>query len=205
MNSFAGIGASHPTLVNRDDCKLWMWRNWSLILTACFALIWIFHRAFVQSITLDEANTFLRWAAPDSPAHWEAHSNNHVLNSTLMRLCIWLLGLSQMAVRAPALLGGILYILGAFRLCLLLASARVIRWALFVCFVYNPFIMDYLVAARGYGLALGFFSLAVYLFARTLVRLEKPSERDILNYATAISASVALSFCANFSFAYANA
>src|SRR5712691_12020703 len=103
MNSFAGIGASHPTLVNRDDCKLWMWRNWSLILTACFALIWIFHRAIVQSITLDEANTFLRWVAPDSPAHWEPHSNNHVLNSTLMRLCIWLLGLSQMAVRAPAL------------------------------------------------------------------------------------------------------
>ncbi len=205
MNSFAGNGASHPTPVNSDDCKLWMWRNWSLILTACFALIWIFHRAFVQSITLDEANTFLRWVAPDSPAHWEPHSNNHVLNSTLMRLCIWLLGLSQMAVRAPALLGGILYILGAFRLCMLLASARVIRWALFVCFVYNPFIMDYLVAARGYGLALGFLSLAVYLFARTLLRDgEELSEREILNRAIAISACVALSICANFTFAYAS-
>ncbi len=87
-----------------------MWRNWSLIVTACFALIWIFHRAFVQSPTLDEANTFHRWVAPDSPSHWEPHSNNHVLNSTLMRLCIWLFGLSRMAVRAPALLGGVVYI-----------------------------------------------------------------------------------------------
>src|SRR5438477_4038213 len=181
MNSFAGKGASHPALVNSDDCKLWMWRNWSLMLTACFALIWIFHRAFVQSITLDEANTFLRWVAPDLPTHWEPHSNNHVLNSTLMRLCIWLFGLTQMAVRAPALLGGVLYILATFRLCMLLASGRVFRWALFVCFVYNPFIMDYLVAARGYGLALGFLSLAVYLFARTLVRDgEELSEREIL-------------------------
>jgi len=180
-------------------------RNWVMILTACFALIWIVHRALVQSITLDEANTFRYWVAPESPTHWVPHANNHVLNSMLIRLFVWLFGLSHLTVRTPALLGGVLYILAIYGFCTLLCRDLVLMWALFVCFVYNPFIMDYLVAARGYGLALGFLSLAVYLFARALVRLEKPSERDILNYATAISASVALSFCANFSFAYANA
>jgi hypothetical protein len=180
-------------------------RNWVMTLTACFALIWIVHRALVQSITLDEANTFRYWVAPDSPTHWVPHANNHVLNSMLIRLFVWLFGLSHLTVRTPALLGGVLYILAIYGFCTLLCRDLVLTWALFVCFVYNPFIMDYLVAARGYGLALGFLSLAVYLFARVLVRLEKPSERDILNHATAISASVALSFCANFSFAYANA
>jgi hypothetical protein len=77
-----------------------------LILTAGFALIWIVHRAMVQAITLDEANTFRYWVAPDSPTHWVPHANNHVLNSMLMRLFIWLFGLSHLTIRAPALLGG---------------------------------------------------------------------------------------------------
>src|SRR5882762_11430214 len=122
MNPLSGYEASRPTVVHSEYGKLWKRRDWALIITACFALIWIFHRASVQSITLDEANTFHRWVAPDSPAHWEPHSNNHVLNSTLMRLCIWLFGLSQMAVRAPALLGGVLYVLAIYRLCMLLAN-----------------------------------------------------------------------------------
>ena len=205
MNSFVVHRVSRPELLDPEHCKLWMWRNWFLILTACFALIWIFHRASVQSITLDEANTFLRWVAPDSPAHWEPNSNNHVLNSTLMRLCIWLFGLSQVAIRAPALLGGVLYILATLRFSMLLANGRAFQWALFACFVYNPFIMDYLVAARGYGLALGFLSLAVYLFARTVIRdRDELSEREILHSAIAMSACVALSICANFTFAYAS-
>src|SRR4051794_11314491 len=129
--------------------------HWPLIMTGCFAVIWIVHRALVQSITLDEADTFHHWVATALPSHWESHSNNHVLNSTLMRLSIWLFGLGHFAVRAPALLGGVIYIFAASRLCLLLAAGRAFTWVLFVCLVYNPFIMDYLVAARGYGLALG--------------------------------------------------
>jgi hypothetical protein len=180
-------------------------RNWLLILTACFALIWIVHRSLVQSITLDEADTFRYWVAPHSPTHWEPHPNNHVLNSMLIRLFVSLFGLSHLTVRTPALLGGVLYIFAMYSFCTLLSQERVLTWPLFVCFVYNPFVMDYLVAARGYGLAIGFFSLAMYLFAQTLVRLEEPSEREILNHAKAVSACAALSFCANFSFAYTNA
>lgn len=60
-------------------------------------------------------------------------------------------------------------------------------------------------AARGYSLALGFLCLAIYLLARTLIRLAKPTQWEILNHARAVSVCVALSFCANFSFAYANA
>jgi hypothetical protein len=202
MTSSAGNGDRQTGTLH--NCKSWIWRNWPPILTACFALVWIIHRAYVQSITLDEANTFLRWVAPNVPAHWEPHSNNHVLNSTLMRLCIWLFGLSQMTVRAPALMGGVVYILAMFRLCSLLASGRVFRWALFVCFVCNPFIMDYLVAARGYGMALGFLGLAIYLFAGMLLEERGGiGERDILKRSAAISACIALSICASYTFAYA--
>ena len=181
-------------------------RDWVLVLTACFALVWIIHRACVQSITLDEANTYFLWVAPASPSHWEPHSNNHVLNSTLMRAFIWVFGLSHLTVRAPALLGGFIYVAAIYHLCFALALGRLFRWSLFVCFVYNPFIMDYLVAARGYGLALGFLSLAIYFFVLTLSGLdEKTSEQTALKHALAISTCVGMAICANFAFAYAGA
>ncbi len=181
------------------------WRNWLLVIMASFAFIWIVHRAIVQSITLDEADTFLRWVAPDPPAYWEPHSNNHVLNSMLMRVSIGLFGLSPLTMRMPALLGGLLYIFAMYRLCVLLTGGLALASALFACLVYNPFIMDYLVAARGYGLALGFLGLAIMLVAQLLIRREaQPNEREILSHIAAISACIGLSICANFSFAFAN-
>ncbi len=172
-------------------------------------MLWIVHRAVVQSITVDEATTYLYWVAPSSPAHWIPNSNNHVLNSMLMRLFVFLFGLSDLTVRMPALLGAAVYIFAVYSLCTLLARGLALTWALLVCFVFNPFLMDYLVAARGYGLALGFLSLAIYLVARMLVRpqlnLERPEEREILSHAAAISVCAAFSFAANFTFAYANA
>jgi len=195
-----------PDGSERESCRrvaVWL-RDWPLIISGCFAVIWTVHRAVVQSITLDEANTFLHWVAREWPAHWIPQANNHVLNSELMRLFIWLFGLSHLTVRAPALIGGVLYIVGIHGFCTLVSRERVLTWALFVCFVYNPFVMDYLVAARGYGLALGFLSLAMWVLARALVRLDEPEERDLLNEARIISACAALSFCANFSFGYAD-
>ena len=171
--------------------------HWPLIIAGCFAVLWIVHRALVQSITLDEADTFHHWVATALPSHWESHSNNHVLNSTLMRVSIWLFGLGHFAVRAPALLGGLVYIYAASRLCLLLASGRAFTCVLFLCLVYNPFIMDYLVAARGYGLALGFLSLGLYLLAEMI---KEPSAQRLAG----ISACAGLAICANFSFAFAS-
>jgi hypothetical protein len=63
--------------------------------------------------------------------------------------------------------------------------------------------MDYLVVARGYGLALGFLMLAIYLFARTLVTSKEPSPREIMRYALAVSICIGFSLTANFSFGYA--
>src|ERR1035441_10020389 len=121
-----------------------------LPVTAIFALLWAVARACVQSITIDEADTYLVWVARHDPSHWEAASNNHVLNSLLMRLSTSVFGVSHLSVRAPALLGAALYILAAYLLCRKLTPELRLQWPVFVCLVYNPFIFDYLVAARGY-------------------------------------------------------
>ena len=107
-------------------------------------------------ITIDEADTYLVWVARHDPSQWEAASNNHVLNSLLMRLFTSVFGVSHLSVRAPALLGAALYILAAYLLCRKLTPELRVQWPVFVCLVYNPFVMDYLVAARGYSMALAF-------------------------------------------------
>jgi hypothetical protein len=179
-------------------------RDLILASTALFAVVWICHRAWVQSITVDEADTFLHWIAPGEPSHWLPHSNNHVLNSLLIRFFVWLFGLSPMALRAPALIGGALYIAASYRLCNLVARAEFLRVALFVSCVYNPFIMDYLVAARGYGLALGFLVTALFLFSRRVLREEGAGEPKMRREVIWISAFAGLAICGTFPFAYAS-
>lgn len=169
-----------------------------------FAILWNVHRAVVQSITFDEVNTYHAFLSSNWSACWTAASNNHVLNSVLARFFISCFGLSHITLRAPALIGGTIYVFSAYRISQLLSHERLLNFLLFLCYVYNPFIMDFLVAARGYGLAVGFLALALYLVTSVTFRDgggEFPPARRL----AAISACAALSFCANFSFAYMDA
>ncbi len=167
--------------------------NHLLACCAVFAFLWVLARACVQSITIDEADTYLAYVAPPAPTHWSGSANNQVLNSLLMRLFTSIFGLSHLSVRAPALAGAAIYIFAAYYLVLSLARRPAVEWPLFLCLVYNPFIMDHLVAARGYSLALAFWMSIVALTARA-PGLDR----------TCILASLgaALSFAANFSFAF---
>jgi hypothetical protein len=169
-----------------------------VVCTAVAALVVVAVRAATQSITIDEADTFLSWVAPSSPSHWEAASNNHLLNSLLIRLAVALFGASQFTVRLPAIAGAVLYTWAAYCLCRMIARTVAMQWVLLVCLVYNPFILDYLVAARGYGLALAFLLSAIACAVHG-----DESSRD--RWCAAASACAALSFAANFSFAFVDA
>src|SRR6185312_3671530 len=100
--------------------------------TALFAMLWAIARAAVQSITIDEADTYLAWVAGPSPAHWTPSSNNHVLNSISMRLTTSVFGPSHLSVRAPALLGAAIYIAMAWAMCALLGPSLKAQWPLLV-------------------------------------------------------------------------
>ena len=108
------------------------------------------------------------------------------------------LGTSQFTVRLPALLGAALYIGAVYRLCRLLGASLFVQVTLFVCLVFNPFIFDFLVAARGYSLALAFMMWAIVYFAEQYVQ-----ESGWVLMACAVSSACAgLSVDANFSFAF---
>lgn len=163
----------------------------ALALTAAIAMALVIFRAWTQAITIDEASTYVFFVQDISPLHWLGSTNNHVLNSALMRLSTLLFGVSEISVRLPALLGAGLYISACYRFCRRLEGELLLQWTALVCLVYSPFILDYLVAARGYSLALGFLMTALVADAKTL------------QGCVVISTAIGLCFASNFSFAFA--
>jgi hypothetical protein len=83
-----------------------------------------------------------------------------------------------------------------------LSRELAVQLPLFVCLVFNPFVFDYLVAARGYALALGFLLCAILVSASW--HLQGDSSRSLFTACAMSSACLGFSFSANFSFAFVN-
>ena len=176
----------------------------ALVIAATLAMCVLVARACLQSITLDEASSFLGFANTSWAAHWYPANDNHVLNSILMRLLTAVFGVNELVIRTPALIGGAIYIGAALWLCVLLSDRKLLQFALFLCLVYNPMVMDYLVAARGYGLAVGFLLAAIAVIGSAILAPNEQSEADLRKKCAWVSCLLALSFAGNFSFAIAD-
>jgi hypothetical protein len=149
----------------RQAC-LECWLGW-LVVVAVFG--WNVYRAAALAITHDEALTyccFVRLGPGTilSPKYYDA--NNHVLHTLLAWGSVRLFGLSEFALRLVSLLGGLLYLVMARRLCRLLCGPGALALLGLLLLALNPFVLDYLVAARGYGLGLGLSLLAWYQLCR---------------------------------------
>jgi hypothetical protein len=173
-----------------------------MLVTALCALAWAIARAASQSITIDEANTYIGFVYSHYPLQWWVGTNNHLLNSLLMRLVTSVFGTSQLTVRVPALIGAGIYIAACYRLCALVSRSLAVQWSLFVCLVYNPFVFDYFVAARGYSLGLGFLMTAILYSVAWHANSGTPSRRPLEVACGVSSACIALSFVSNFSLAF---
>ena len=171
--------------------------RWILRGVALFAMAWAIARAAVQSITIDEAVTYNTFVFTRHYLWYAA--NNHILNSTLMFGFTRVLGLSQFTARLPALIGAAFYITAAYRLCRLLGTSLFVQLTVFVCLVYNPFIFDHLVAARGYSLALGFLMWALVYSAEAYLQ-----EGSLVLACGVSSLCAGMSMNANFSFTFVN-
>jgi hypothetical protein len=128
-----------------------------------------FYKAATAALTIDEAFTFSQFIVPpmrDMLGHYDA--NNHVLFTLLAKLSVRLFGTCELAIRLPSVLAGIAYAWGVFRL----LSRRIPQpWIVAIAFLsltLNPLILDFLSAARGYGLALAFLVWAAEYTERSL-------------------------------------
>jgi hypothetical protein len=166
--------------------------RWLMILAGVFAFVWSIVRARVQSMTLDEADTYF-WFVANSEVFYP-FPNNHVLNTVLMWITTHAFGLSSLTARMPALLGAGLYIVACYFLCRKITDRFSLQFPLFVCLIFNPFILDFMVAARGYSLANAFLLVAIAI--PVWDRLE------LRTACVLASLALGLSFASNFSFGF---
>jgi len=175
--------------------------DFALTFLAVFAFAWAVARACIQAVTGDEGETYNVWVATPNVTHWYPAANNHVLNSLLIRLFTSVFPLSPLSLRLPSLLGAALYIAVAYWMTRFLTRDWAVRFPLFICLVYNPFVFDFFVAARGYGLATSLLLAAIAVPAWCY--FEWPNRPKTLIVASALSSvSIVLSLTANFSFAF---
>ena len=128
------------------------------------------YRASTQSITYDEAVTYDAFVVgPMSHALTGYNANNHVLFTILAKVTTGAIGTSELALRLPSVVAGAVYFVAVFLLCrLLFGRGRVFSLAV-AALVLNPLVLDFLSAARGYGVALALFMVAFYQVAVILV------------------------------------
>jgi hypothetical protein len=166
----------------------------TLLLAAAFAIFWAILRAAVQSLTIDESVTYLLFMNGPLKSVWIASSNNHVLNTLLMWIATELFGSSSVVVRLPTLMSTVLYVTFCYFLCRRITDQFYLRLPLFICLTYNPLVFDFMVAARGYGLA------DAFLLAAMVIPLWQP--RSLRTSCILASVALGLSFSASFSFAF---
>jgi hypothetical protein len=177
-------------------------RSLLLLTPVAVALIVVVIRAATQSITIDEAAAYEAFVQHGARSMWIANAGNHVLFTVLAVLTTSVFGPHVFALRLPTLFGAAMYFGSAVYLCRVVVTGAVRRTIFLTAFCLNPLILDFLVAARGYGLALGFLLIAVCVLTSVLLRVDtlKFVARDFRLLAGA-SAALGLSVCANFSFA----
>lgn len=146
------------------------WSAAGLLLIAAVAVLCIY-RALTQAITHDEALTW-QWYASGGigRAFASYNANNHVLYSLLVGPSVSLFGTTEFALRLPAILGTLLYLVSAWRLCRLALGRGAFSLIALGLLTLNPLVLDFLVAARGYSLAMGFFLWGLFNLMRWLGR-----------------------------------
>lgn len=147
------------------------------------------YRAWTQSITIDEARSFnLFISGPVSRIFTEYEAANHVLQSFLSKISILLFGLSELTLRLPTLFGGLLYLTSAYRLSRHLFGRGWLLTLSVLALGLNPFLLDYLSAARGYGLGLG---LLLWAFYHLVLYFDDQDEQRLFKAGIGLGLSIA--------------
>ncbi len=92
----------------------------------------------------------------------DAWANNHILNTLIVKLFVYLFGINQVVVRLPNLLSFVVYAIAVFRinkLTLKLNSIWFIPASLL--FIEYPYFLDFFGLCRGYGISFSLETLSV--------------------------------------------
>jgi hypothetical protein len=165
-----------------------------ILLAGLFAVC--VYRAATQSLVHDEALTFRLYIAGPIEAIFQSYDpNHHFLNTLLMRASASIFGDSELALRLPALAGAALYFVSIYRLSLAAFGETALFPLAVALMSLNPFTLDFMVAARGYGMALALMMFALAMVYESLAVESLPRKNLVL-----AGAALGLSVAANLVF-----
>jgi hypothetical protein len=150
---------------------------------------WNVYRAATRDVTPSEAWNYDRYiGVPWQESFHRYDANNHVLNTLLVRISTKRFHLTELSLRLPSLLFGLLYLWAVYRLCRRLFGESWLFLASVALMTLNPLVVDALSEARGYGMAMAFWLWALLLM---LECLESFSARKLNLAAACLALSVA--------------
>lgn len=140
--------------------------NWVLQGLVALFCLYILVRAWVLPITVDESATAInhvpRLVFDTLTYDSEANPNNHILNTILIKIFTGIFGWHHFVVRLPVFLGGLLYGWTALHLVRKLSNQSWVRVFALLMLLGNPYMLEFFSLARGYGLAAGLMTYALW-------------------------------------------
>ena len=170
----------------------------ALLIVGLFVLCVV--RAARQSISHDEALTWLWYLSQPFPTFLQSYqANNHVLHTGLAWLAVHAFGNSVLAIRLAALLGGAIALVAMRRLSRRIFGDGWMHLLALILLAANPLVLDFFVAARGYGMALGLLLWAAIVL---LGQIDAAAAGQPARPATTLGASLLLGACVTASLAF---
>jgi hypothetical protein len=162
-----------------------MSRRFTNLLLPVLALLLLTYttlRAHLLSLTHDECGSFTIWTHYDifscrtNPDCWST-ANLHWLYVLLMKISVGMFGDSELAIRLPALVGHVIYLIYSYKLVawavkntpptsFLIPHSSSLTLLGFVLLNFNAYLLDFFSLARGYGLAMSMMMVSLYYLAR---------------------------------------
>ncbi len=141
---------------------------------ACSLVAFVFvvtvYRAYSQPIAHDEALSYEFFLDSGVYSVLRFDSTNHVLFTIIAKPFVKLFGPTELSLRAASLIGAAGYLTFAFLLSRKLFGEGMLLLLSVAMLCLNPLLMDFMPAARGYGLGLAFLLAAMYVMVRCLDR-----------------------------------
>ncbi len=137
------------------------------VLITITLVVFDIYKAAHASLTIDESDTYLDWVnSPimDIISYKHAGTNNHILNTLLMKFFQALFGTSQFILRLPNVIAHILYLVFSFKIFTRYSKTKAILF--FILINANPFLIDFFSLARGYGIAIALMTSGFYFYCR---------------------------------------
>jgi dolichyl-phosphate-mannose-protein mannosyltransferase len=154
------------------------------------------YRAATQSITYDEAATYLKFLRGPFANVFAYDASNHVLFTLLARTSIAVLGVSEFSLRLPSVVGAALFFAAVVLLCRRLFAGGLLAVLAMAVVAFDPFVLDFMSAARGYGLAFSLLTVAICCLTLALDqdRARLASRWAVASVALGLSVSAHLTF-----------